>query len=62
MCEVEKGDRVIVQLAELPDRTILDEGALAKALMTGAFDQSGSRVTGKWPLPKDLIESLTAGL
>ncbi|MDE3197314.1 MAG: hypothetical protein KGN84_13270 [Acidobacteriota bacterium] len=35
---------------------------LARMLAAGAFDASGSRVTGKWPVDKRLIESLTDGI
>jgi len=35
---------------------------LARALAAGTFDASGPHVTGRWPLAKGLIESLTAGI
>lgn len=35
---------------------------LARTLASGTFDASGARVTGKWPVAKNLIESLTAGI
>ena len=35
---------------------------LARALAAGTFDTAGPRVTGKWPVAKNLIESLTAGI
>jgi hypothetical protein len=38
------------------------QDALALALAAGTFDSAGARVTGKWPLAKNLIESLTAGI
>ena len=39
-----------------------DTSPLSNVLMSGSFSQTGTRVTGKWPLGKDLIETLTAGL
>jgi hypothetical protein len=35
---------------------------LAEMLTAGHFDQSDRKVTGKWPIRKSLIESLTAGI
>lgn len=35
---------------------------LARTLAAGTFDASGARVSGTWPVPKNLIESLTAGI
>ncbi len=49
-------------MKEATARDHAGSGALAKALMGGVFQQAGRRVTGKWPLAKDLLDSLTAGL
>ena len=49
-------------MKEAAARGKVDSGALAKALMGGAFEQAGRRVTGKWPVARDLFDSLTAGL
>ena len=35
---------------------------LAATLTAGTFDQSDRKVTGKWPVRKDLLAALTAGL
>jgi hypothetical protein len=35
---------------------------LAAMLMAGSFDQNDRKVTGKWPVRKSLIDSLTAGI
>jgi hypothetical protein len=35
---------------------------LARTLAAGTFDASGARVLGTWPVAKNLIESLTAGI
>jgi len=35
---------------------------LARTLAAGTFDSTGPHVTGKWPVGKNLIESLTAGI
>lgn len=35
---------------------------LARTLAAGAFNASGARVSGTWPVAKNLIESLTAGI
>jgi hypothetical protein len=47
--------------ALLTDKEAGQDG-LARALAAGTFDASGPKVSGKWPLPKNLIESLTAGI
>jgi hypothetical protein len=52
----------VALLKEAAQREHADSSDLAKALMTGAFEQSGARVTGKWPLSKQLLDGLTAGL
>ena len=49
-------------MKEAAARDHAESGALAKALMGGVFQQADRRVTGKWPLAKDLLDSLTAGL
>lgn len=46
----------------LPRDAEMSRDDLAQALAAGVFAQSGLRVTGKWPVPKGLIESLTAGI
>lgn len=43
-----------------PDKINGDQ--LAIALTAGSFDQTDRRVIGKWPVPRDLLESLTAGI
>jgi hypothetical protein len=43
------------------DREIRDDD-LARALAAGVFEQTGQRVTGRWPVSKTLIESLTSGI
>jgi hypothetical protein len=35
---------------------------LARTLAAGTFEASGTRVSGMWPVAKNLIESLTAGI
>jgi hypothetical protein len=35
---------------------------LARTLAEGVFEQAGRRVTGRWPVSKGLIESLTSGI
>jgi hypothetical protein len=35
---------------------------LAAMLKSGTFDENGSRVTGRWPVQKTLLDSLTAGI
>lgn len=35
---------------------------LVSALTAGAFEQSASRVTGTWPVPRSVIDALTAGI
>jgi hypothetical protein len=35
---------------------------LASTLAAGTFDASGARVSGTWPVAKNLLESLTAGI
>jgi hypothetical protein len=49
-------------LKEAAARNHADTSPLSNVLMGGSFNQSGTRVTGKWPLGKDLIDTLTAGL
>jgi hypothetical protein len=43
------------------DKTVTDDevGAL---LTAGSFDQTGLRVTGRWPVRKSLLDALTAGI
>ena len=52
--------------ATLKDAVASDKEAsqdeLARMLAAGTFDSSGNRATGKWPVGKGLIESLTAGI
>ncbi len=43
------------------DRNIQNDD-LARALAAGVFEQAGLRVTGRWPVSKSLIESLTSGI
>jgi len=53
---------VAVLKDEMPrDQEIRDDD-LAKTLAAGIFEQSGSHVTGRWPISKSLIDSLTAGI
>ena len=69
-CKTDADARVLISqlrnsvsmMKEAAARDHTETSSLAQALMKGAFDQSGTRVTGKWPLAKDLIEGLTAGL
>ncbi|MBV8817975.1 MAG: hypothetical protein JO022_06435 [Acidobacteriaceae bacterium] len=35
---------------------------LATMLTSGSFDQTDSKVVGKWPVKKSLIDSLMAGI
>jgi hypothetical protein len=35
---------------------------LARSLAAGTFEQQGLKVTGRWPVSKGLIDSLTAGI
>jgi hypothetical protein len=43
------------------DQAIRDDD-LVKTLSAGVFEQAGPRVTGRWPLSKNLIASLTSGI
>jgi hypothetical protein len=38
------------------------EDDLARMLAAGSFDQTGSHVTGKWPVERRLLDSLTEGI
>lgn len=42
-------------------REIRDDD-LARTLAAGVFEQNGARVTGRWPISKTLIDSLTSGI
>ena len=50
----------------LKEALLTDEEAiqddLARALAAGRFDAAGPHVTGRWPVAKNLIESLTSGI
>jgi len=43
------------------DQAIRDDD-LVKMLAAGVFEQAGQRVTGRWPVSKSLIASLTSGI
>jgi hypothetical protein len=43
------------------DQAIRDDD-LVKTLAAGVFEQAGQRVTGRWPVSKSLIASLTSGI
>jgi hypothetical protein len=43
-------------------RQLNDNDDLVRALAAGTFEQAGTRVTGRWPMTKSLIESLTEGI
>jgi len=43
-------------------KTLAQDDEFARMLATGTFEQKGSRVSGKWDMPKALLESLTTGL
>lgn len=40
----------------------MPDNELAAALTAGSFDRIDSKVTGKWPVRKNLLEALTSGL
>lgn len=43
-------------------KTVPQDDDFARLLAAGTFEQAGTRVSGKWPLAKTFIDSLTAGL
>lgn len=47
--------------AQARDHAAQDDQMLA-VLTRGAFDQAGRKVTGTWPLPKNVLDALMAGL
>jgi hypothetical protein len=47
--------------ADPNDQAIRDDD-LVKTLAAGVFEQAGQRVTGRWPVSKGLIASLTSGI
>jgi hypothetical protein len=47
---------------EMPRNQEIRGDDLAKTLAAGVFEQAGARVTGRWPISKSLIDSLTAGI
>ncbi|MES1257111.1 MAG: hypothetical protein ABUS51_01725 [Acidobacteriota bacterium] len=42
--------------------TVPKDDEFAQMLAAGTFDQTGNRVTGKWPVAKSLLESLMSGI
>ena len=69
-CKSETDARILVSqlensvslLKDAAARNQADTSPLSNVLMGGSFTQAGARVTGKWPLGKDLIDTLTEGL
>lgn len=53
---------VAVLKDEMPRNQEIRDDDLARTLAAGIFEQAGSRVTGRWPISKNLIDSLTAGI
>jgi hypothetical protein len=51
----------LVKEALVKDAAMRDD-ELARALSAGVFEQSGPKVTGRWPVSRNLIDSLTAGM
>ena len=51
----------ILKAALLRDKTISND-EFATMLTAGTFDQTGRRVTGKWPVQRSLLDALTTGL
>ena len=49
-------------LKEAAARGHTDTSPLSNVLMGGSFSQTGARVSGKWPLRKDVIDTMTDGL
>jgi hypothetical protein len=45
-----------------PDAQEIRNDDLARTLAAGVFEQSGARVTGRWPVSRTLIDSLTSGI
>jgi hypothetical protein len=45
-----------------PEAQEIRSDDLARALAAGVFEQNGLRVTGRWPVSKTLIDSLTSGI
>jgi hypothetical protein len=41
---------------------LTQQDELARMLAAGSFDQSGQHVTGRWPVEKHLLDSLTEGI
>jgi hypothetical protein len=49
-------------LKEAAARNQAETSPLSNLLIGGSFNQAGARVTGKWPLGKELIATMTEGL
>jgi hypothetical protein len=69
-CKSESDARILLSqlqnsvslLKEAAARSQAGTSPLSNVLMGGSFNQTGARVTGTWPLRKDLIDTMTAGL
>jgi hypothetical protein len=62
-CKSEADARILTaQLQNAASLLKTDSDELAKVVLGGKYEQSGPRVTGKWPLSKETIDNLTAGL
>jgi hypothetical protein len=46
----------------IPGDPAMKNDDLARTLASGAFAQIGLRVTGRWPVSKSLLDSLTSGM
>lgn len=44
------------------NKTVAPDDDLASVLAAGTFGQTGNHVAGRWPVPRNLIDSLTSGL
>jgi hypothetical protein len=46
----------------IANKTVQQDDDLARMLAAGTFDQKGTRVEGRWPVARPLIDNLTSGL
>jgi hypothetical protein len=46
----------------LPKDAAMRDDELARTLSAGIFEQNGPKVTGRWPVSKNLIDSITSGM
>jgi hypothetical protein len=67
-CRTDDNAKVLASQLRIATSELKEAQARAKddpilsVLTTGSFDQSGRKVSGTWPLPKNLLDSLLAGI